>query len=131
MKYKLPKFPDFVIPTFKILCNVDINADLNLYRQAIQKYMDSLKTDAQKFENLNFDLASEIALKCNYLLDNYDSFPPKKRNLILGAVRYFINDVDPLNDALFASGFDDDASIINYVLEQLGVENMFINLRHY
>jgi uncharacterized membrane protein YkvA (DUF1232 family) len=74
-------------------------------------------------------LAEEIAARCFFLLDRYAAAETEHRRLIVGAISYFVIDDDGAEDEGFATGFDDDARVINYVLEELGIDDQFIDVR--
>jgi fructose-1,6-bisphosphatase len=46
----------------------------------------------------------------------------------VGALRYFVSDDDSFSDLEFASGFNDDAEVMNHVLEELGLEQEVIDI---
>ena len=79
--------------------------------------------------NMNLALARDLAERCRYLMSHYGDYGQEDRALIMGAVRYFAIAEDPVSEAAFASGFDDDARVMNHVLERLGLEDMIIRLR--
>lgn len=92
---------------------------------AIEKTRD----DAQTSNRIDLPTAEEVAARCRLLLEHYEEFSPKEKALVAGAVRYFVVEDDPFSDDVFASGFDDDARVVNHVLELLGIDGMYIELR--
>ncbi len=83
---------------------------------------------AESSPNMNTQRLNDIYKVGSYLLSHYESFPQRKQSLIVGGIRYFIAEDDALNDLVFYTGLDDDAKILNYVLEELGIEDMYIRL---
>lgn len=127
--HKLPKFPADVIPIFEGCCmnlpEEEIPALLQEYRDMCQKRYEETKNNAL------FDkrLALEIQDRCEQLLEVYSQVHPGLRKLIIGAVRYCAAVRDGFSEDFFASGLRDDAKVVNYVLEEIGVEDAFIDLR--
>lgn len=129
VRYKLPKFPVTVIPAFRQLCR-EIPADqIDAVRAEVERCIGSLRERAPERPNLNLPVAEEIAARCFILLDHFTQSTAEQRRLIVGAVSYFVVDCDGAEDDSFATGFDDDAKVINHVLQQVGIEDQFIDLR--
>ena len=129
IKYKLPKFPVSVIPAFHQLCREIAVEQVDEVRAEVERCLGMLREQAPEKPNLNLPLAEEIAARCFILLDRFAECDSEKRKLIMGAVSYFVVDGDGAEDDSFATGFDDDARVINYVLQQVGIEDQFIDLR--
>ena len=127
-RHKLPKFPSMLIPTFRRLCVEASEEQIESLYEAISTCMKEAEEASQREDNLNIFLAREIASHCRLLLAEYDSADERGQRLIVGAVRYFVENHDTVSDAAFATGFDDDAKIINHVLEELEIEDQFISL---
>ena len=125
-KHKLPKFPDGVIPLFKQLCAVlDATAVAEL-RKAVQDALAEHRKQVGKERTFDLRGSEELAERCYFLLDHYQDFPPEKQALITGAVRYFSIAEDPFDERIFSSGFHDDMKVMNYVLEEVGVEDRYL-----
>ena len=126
--HPLPKVPTNVRTTFKNMCGQITSDELSelgvLLEQAIEKTRDLSVNSAR----IDIRLAEEIASRCRLLLDHYQEFSEEEQVLVVGAVRYFVVDDDPFSDDTFASGFDDDAQVVNHVLEHLGIEGMYIEI---
>ncbi len=97
-------------------------------RELVDACIANTRDDAQESPRVDLRTAEDVAQRCRLLLDHYEEFTDDEKALVIGAVRYFVVDEDPFSDDVFASGFDDDAHIVNHVLEQLGIEGMFIEL---
>lgn len=97
-------------------------------RAAVEQTIAELREDQEKTPSA-VEEGEQLGSCCLFLLDHYEQFPPAKRSIIVGAVRYFAVADDPLDDAVFASGFYDDKCIMNYVLEDLGIEDRYFDVR--
>lgn len=62
------------------------------------------------------------------LLDEPDQYDARERELIRGAVEYFVLDRDERRDLTDAIGFDDDARVLNAVLDSLHRADLRIDL---
>lgn len=127
-KHPLPRFPNTVIPTFKQLARAVSEEEARAMIPQIDECLSKLKIESQKKRNINLELGIEIANTCRYLLSIYPKRSEKERALIIGAVRYFAFADDPFSETDFATGFDDDACVINHVLEALGIEERYLGL---
>jgi len=128
-QHPLPKFPNTVIPAFRGLCREIPLEQIDEVRREVEQALAEMKGRAAERPNLNLLLAEEITARCFLLLDHYSAAEPEHRRLIIGAISYFVIDDDGAEDEGFATGFDDDAKVINHVLEELGIEGQFIDLR--
>jgi uncharacterized membrane protein YkvA (DUF1232 family) len=79
----------------------------------VQAVGEALRTN----EFIDLTLAKAIASVLQTILAEYSSYPQAHQILIVGAVRYFIHDGDANRDTASVLGFDDDAAVLNYVLE--------------
>jgi len=127
--HKLPKFPHEIIPTFRQLCEVIPSDRIPPLREAVKANLEQIKEQAQKNPSMDVEGAEALADMCNFLLDIYEDHPLAKKKLIIGAVRYFAVADDPFDDVMFASGFFDDMMVMNYVLEDLGIEEKYFSVK--
>ncbi len=97
-------------------------------RSEVQECVDEAIKREKSDPRADLQSTLELAKCCNVLLDRYENFSDKQRALVVAAVRYFAGANDPLSDEEFASGLWDDKRIMNYVLEQLGIEDMYLKL---
>jgi hypothetical protein len=126
--YPLPKVPANVRTTFNNMCGVVSEEELKELTLLLEQTMEKTRELAMNSARIDLRLAEEISSRCRLLLEHYDEFTPQEQAFVIGAVRYFVVDDDPFSDDTFASGFDDDAQVINHVLEHLGIEGMYIEL---
>lgn len=128
----LPLFPTFLDPNleraFALLCD-DISplktADL---LEEISQHIQNVHTALQKNEFIDLALAERIAQTLGQLLQDFTDFPEDKRQLIIGAARYFTRSQDLQSDFSSILGFDDDAAVLNYVLKEIGRSDLMIEL---
>jgi hypothetical protein len=125
-RFPLPRFPQTVIPTFRSLCSAVSDEDAAQLISQLQAHLSQIEQDATTAPLLNVDLAHSIGRMSLYLLKRYPEFSIEHKALIIGAIRYFAFAEDALAESTFACGFDDDAKVMNYVLEKLGLEDRAI-----
>ncbi len=127
-KHKLPKFPPEIIPSFKAVCEALPAEDVVQYKQEVDDVLAKFRAQALESPTINVELAEEIVARAHLLLDHYVDFDEHKRALVVGAIRYFAVIDDPLPADVFASGMNDDARVMNHVLEEVGLEEHCIRL---
>lgn len=127
-EHNLPKFPEGASALFLSLCELlDPSQIEELKAQLTDTYNEMLGL-AQSSPNMNTRRLNDIFGVCSYLLSHYESLTQRHQSLVVGAIRYFMAEDDGLNDLVFYTGLDDDAKILNYVLEEIGIEGMYIRL---
>ena len=91
-------------------------------QRKLTTYLQSLESQAAEHEFLDLELARQLGLECEVLLDllNYGT-PEQTHRLVQMAVSYFIDPHDAEDDTDSPIGFDDDAEVIRLVAEELGV----------
>lgn len=127
-KHKLPRFPDNLIPTFHRLCDPLPAELLPELRKDLDDFLQQSHDLAATNPRLNVHRVEQIHERCQFLLGQYEKFSREQQALVIGALRYFVIMEDSLADDNFVTGFDDDAKVVNYVLEELGIEDQFIVL---
>ena len=97
-------------------------------RSAISQYDEGIAQTANSKVDIDVNLAHSISQACLDLLDNnWDSANELERRLIQLACCYYIEEDDDENgdfDSVF--GFDDDATVLNIVLENIGREDLTV-----
>ncbi len=127
-EHKLPVFPSTIKKVFKSFC-IDIDkGKLEILRKKVLEEIENAKKRNDAGMLLDIHLAEEIVKRCLYLIDHFDDFSSSERRLAVGAICYFAVSDDPLSEEIFASGYDDDAKVMNYVLEELKIDDQFIEL---
>ncbi len=127
-KHKLPSFPPHVAPSFERACKELSPEELEQLREHLMSYATSIREEMESNRLIQRDLVEALIDRSRFLIEHYEEFPPKHRRLAVGAVRYVCEDADSAPDTAFATGLDDDAHVMNYVLESLGVDGMFIEI---
>ena len=126
--HPLPKFPPKLIPTFRKLCVAIAQDEI----PALQHRMEEMFVEdrEENRDNPLYDarLSRHIEDRCRLLLHMYGEVSTRHRALILGAVRYCVATGDAMPDEHFATGKEDDARILNHVLEEIGITDQFIEL---
>ena len=120
-RYKLPKFPPELISGFKSVCEALPPEFVVDYHKEVDDVLAKCREVSENNPTLNLPLAEEIAACAHLLLDRYEKFDEKQRALVVGAIRYFSIVDDALPADVFASGMNDDAHVMNHVLEEVGL----------
>ncbi len=128
-KHHLPKFPPSVIPTFKSLCEALPSQEIGRYQTELAAEIEKIRALAAENPMIDLQTAQQLFDWCEALLKRYEEFDEQQRALVVGAIRYFLLDDDAVNEQSFATGLEDDAKVMNYVLEELGVEKDFVELK--
>jgi hypothetical protein len=132
MTESFPLFPNLLDPklasVFDPLCEeVSPNQIIDLQKQ-IAVHIGNIKDALQQNEFIDLDLAEHIASILVQILKELASYPENKRRLIIGASRYFIQSHDAQADLASVLGFDDDATVLNYVLMEIGRSDLKVEL---
>jgi uncharacterized membrane protein YkvA (DUF1232 family) len=126
-KYNLPDFPAGAAELFESF-SVELSyAEFSKLRDRYDEYVDFL-TNSFDSKDIKFNrtVVRGLIKALNVLFEAYNDRDLEQKKLIVGAINYFIEDEDGLSDLEYYSGFDDDAQIVNYVLEELEIEGYFI-----
>lgn len=128
LDHPLPKVPNTVAKRFKSLCQV-LPIDLKQQLQAeLEKNVNLARERSKTNLRINKRRLEDLADRCSILLDAFQDVGEQDRALIVGALRYFVIDDDEFSDEVFFTGLDDDAKVVNHVLEQLGINGKYILL---
>jgi len=88
--------------------------------EAVEQHLVQVRVEVAKAELLDLELGQQVAEACKALLDLYGSLDQASRAAVVGAVRYFVQQQDVDQDLGSVLGFDDDALVVNYVIELIG-----------
>ena len=89
--------------------------------EAISGAMERLNEFADDFVGPNLKVAGMLEDRSRMLLREYAKLNTEQRALAVGAIRYFIVNMDGGDpDTTPITGFDDDVLVMNAVLERLG-----------
>ncbi len=125
-------FPDGLDPeleiTFKPLC-LELSAEqLVELAERVRAHLEVLRQASVVNKALDRVTAEAIARRLVGLLGEIPSLPEEHRLLVVGAARYFIRSQDIQPDFTSLVGFKDDVTVLNFVLKQIGREDMRIEL---
>jgi len=101
------------------LCSLLPVEEIPNLHEAVADYEAKTKGALARNEFTDIEMAHKIAALLSLLLEEYPTAPDTHRALIVGAARYFVLATDAEPD-LSLLGFEDDALVLNYVLEQIG-----------
>ena len=127
--HPLPSFPPEAVATYQALCAPLSSEQMAALRPTLETAWSELQEIAQTNDTMNLRMAQGVYLRCVFLLDNLSNLSLKHQRLAIGAIRYFIAENDGAADTEFATGFNDDAQVVNYVLEELGFEDQYIDIK--
>lgn len=117
---EMDRFVAACVPT-----SVDELAGLRLRAQG---YLAWARQQAASSNAVDLDMATQITGVLTALLDEPDLYDDDARALLRGATTYFVDADDGSNDLTDALGFDDDARVLNAVLDALGRRDLSIDL---
>lgn len=75
---------------------------------------------------LNLPLIERMTAALDTALNVYSSLSAAQRALLVGAIRYFVENEDAANDLDDPFGFDDDLAVINAVLLEIGLSHLSV-----
>lgn len=75
---------------------------------------------------LNLPLIGRMTTALDTALNSYGSMSEAQRALLVGAIRYFVENEDAANDLDDPFGFDDDLAVINAVLLEIGLQHLVV-----
>lgn len=103
---------------FRRLCIDTSQEELIQLTEVIDLHLDQVRENAAPQTDL--DTAEMVANSLSTLIVSKASFDPSERLLIRGAVEYFLLRDDASGDLEDPVGFDDDARVVNSVLDRIG-----------
>ena len=110
------------------LCNrplLDKNKIINL----IADYAETIGQVAHTREDIDVNLADCISRRCLKLLnEHWEAESEINRHLIQAACCYFVESDDDDDDFESVFGFDDDAELLNLILEHLKRDDLLIQI---
>jgi hypothetical protein len=119
--FRLPTFPPRAASHFRRLCEALPPHTVPQLREELEGFYDGVLREVDERPLVNRELVRELYDRASLLLDRYPHLSERHRSLVVGALRYFVSGDDSFSDLDFASGFNDDAEVMNYVLEELGL----------
>ena len=125
-RFPLPQKPSPIVDTFEKLCEACPIDELPKLRHQVQAAVDRFAGFRNDLLGPSVETSRELAARCGLLLDRYEKLAPRQRALAVGAVRYFITQLDAISDQTPIVGFNDDIVVMNHVLEQLNISGHFL-----
>ena len=95
--------------------------------EQLTAYIQEIDRLSQEIEFFDSDTAKRVATRCGKLIATLctDSKSDHRR-LVQIAVRYFVEDDDAESDSMSPIGFDDDALVVDLVVEELRKDGITI-----
>jgi hypothetical protein len=113
---------------FRRLC-IETSADeLNQLDDVIELHLDHIRANAGAVTDV--ETAELVADAAHKILALSQELDPTERALVRGAVEYFILNDDASDDLDDPLGFDDDARVLNSVLDRIERPEFKVTLSH-
>jgi uncharacterized membrane protein YkvA (DUF1232 family) len=103
-------------------------ADPDELGRDIANYLERIRKEERENEFIDVGLAEKVARACRELLTRWDSFSSEERKLAQAAANYFVLQQDGDDDLECVLGFEDDAQVVNAVMDALGLSENRIDL---
>ena len=103
---------------FRRLCIETSPEDLHQLITVVDLHLDHIRNNASQATDV--ETAATIASSLKRLLGSSIDFDGESRSQIRGAVEYFLLTDDADGDLVDVLGFDDDARVLNTVLDRIG-----------
>lgn len=97
-------------------------------RTAVLAHRDRTRTAAKADPFVDVSRSDQVAAACLALLDQLPSLTQAHHRWVGAACRYYISEEDQDDDFTSIVGFDDDAEVLNFVADKLGLPNLHIPL---
>lgn len=113
---------------FAPMCTALSPAESADLKHAVSVHVEKIRAALTTNEFLDVTTAEWIAGVLTELLTGYAEQPEAHRALIVGAARYFVQARDAEPDLASLLGFDDDAQVLNFVLDSIGRADLKVDL---
>jgi uncharacterized membrane protein YkvA (DUF1232 family) len=121
-------FPDGLDPeleiTFKPLCLELTSEQVMELAERVRTHLEVLRQASLVNKALDRATAETVARRLTGLLGEIPCLPEEQRLLVVGAARYFVRSLDMQPDFNSQAGFKDDVTVLNFVLRQIGREDL-------
>src|SRR5262245_61517834 len=107
-EHKLPKFPESVEAVFKDFCEALPDEAIPDVKAELDKAVKEILRKSLENDLIETKLVNELYEVSCTLLERYSQYDQMGKALVIGAIRYFVVEDDPLPDSGFSSGFYDD-----------------------
>ena len=132
MRQTFSFFPDGLDPeleiAFKPLCLALSTEQVGELAQRVLAHLEVLRQASAVNKTLDKATAEAVARRLIGLLGEISGLPEEQRLLVVGAARYFIRSMDIQPDFNSLVGFKDDVTVLNFVLRQIGKEELRLEL---
>jgi hypothetical protein len=113
---------------FVSACIPTASDELPGLRLRVAGHLAWVRAQTDVFPSVDVDTAAQIAATLGQLLDEPDAYGADERALLRGAVDYFVMRDDGEDDLRSPIGFDDDARVVNAVLDAIGRGDLRVEL---
>lgn len=117
---QLPQLSPRLESALEPLCMAVPAAEVARLSACVAGHLQVIKEALRQNEFLDLELAEAVTNALLALLADYAQCPADHQALIAGACRYFVRMDDIKPDTASILGLDDDAEVLNYVLETIG-----------
>lgn len=111
---------------FVAMCVATEPDDVPLLRARVVAHLGRIEGLVDAQPAIDGDAARSLAAALLSALDDTPSLGDDRRSLLRGAVEYFIDEADSIDDLDDPIGFDDDIRIANAVFEEIGRHDLLI-----
>ncbi len=125
-KHTLPPKAAKIQEAFQQLCEWRPYTQAQVLIEHVNSALSKILEREKSFAALDVKLARALTEKSLHLISHYTNYNEEQQSLIIGAVRYYICHIDSLPDDEARIGLDDDALVMNHVLEKLGFSEGYI-----
>lgn len=112
---------------FVAACVPTESTELAGLRLRVTTHLAWVRSQERAYPAVDVDTAARIATALAQLLDEPDSYDAEQRALLRGAVDYYVLRDDGEDDLRSPVGFDDDARVVNAVLDAVGRADLHIH----
>ncbi len=109
---------------FEPMCQALPSEEAQALVPQIRDHAQAIRLVQKENEFIDAEMAEQIATALITLFREYDNFSSEHQALVVGAARYFIQSQDVEGDLTPILGCEDDALVLNYVLERLGCDGL-------
>ena len=109
---------------FKPLCLELSTEQVVELAERVRAHLEALRQLARVNKALDNATAEAIARRLVGLLGEMDSLPKEQSRLVVGASRYFTRSMDIQPDFNSQVGFEDDVTVFNFMMRQIGREDL-------
>ncbi len=112
---------------FRRLCIETSAEELEQLTEVVELHLDQVKANAKPLTDV--ETAELVAEAIQKVLAFTPDFDDRQRAMVRGAVEYFVLNEDASDDLSDALGFDDDARVLNSVLDRIGRSHLKVELQ--